>query len=410
MLLHWERARAIMREHELDALVATSPENVTYATGYGNWTIYTFRDQEVYGVVPAEGPIALVVPIDAMDYLAQVPADAANLYTYGTFYTARDPHATLTGEEAKLFELRERTGHYPDAIAGLRQALADADAGRTLGVDERGMPPARWRRLAAELSNRTIVEAHGVFRAVRMVKTEDEIARLRATAAAVEQAMLAAFAAAAPGVTEAAMEQIFRETAVARGATPGHYETTAGTRSAGSFPASAACRLKAGDVIRADVGGRRLGYWADTGRTAALGIPPARLLRYHEALRRGIDAILRLVRPGARAGELFRAGMETVRDAGIARYERHHVGHAIGLEFYEAPILNDAAGPGGSEARLEDGMVINVELPYYELGLGGLQIEDTLVVRPGGYELLTAAPRTMLPAGAPVASTAKAPQ
>jgi Xaa-Pro aminopeptidase len=197
------------------------------------------------------------------------------------------------------------------------------------------------------------------------------------------------------------MEQVFRETVVVRGATPGHYETTAGRRSAGSFPASAAYRVKPGDVIRADVGGRREGYWADTGRTAVLDIPPARLLHYHAALRKGIDAILRLVRPGARAGDLFRAGVETVRET-IPHYQRHHVGHAIGLEFYEAPILNDAAGPAGGDARLEEGMVINVELPYYELGLGGLQIEDTLVVRPGGYELLTAAPRTMIRAGTPL--------
>ena len=401
MLLNRERARTIMRDRGLDALVATSPENVTYATGYGNWTIYTFRDQEVYGIVPRDGPIALVVPIDAMDYLAQVEIDAPALYTYGTFYTVRDPRASLAGEEARLFDLRERTEHYGDGMAGLRQALADLEVGGVMGVDERGMPPARWRRLLAAFSGRTIVEAHELFRTIRMVKTEEEIRRLRATAAGVEQAMLAAFAAAAPGVTETALEQIFREVAVARGVIPGHFETTAGMRSAGSFPASAAYHIKADDVIRSDVGGRRLGYWADTGRTAVLGEPPATLAHYHDALRGGIDAILRLVKPGVIVGDLFRVGIETVRSGGIPHYERHHVGHAIGLEFYEAPILNEGRESAGGEMKLQEGMVINVELPYYELGLGGLQIEDTLVVRPGGYELLTAAPRTILRAGSP---------
>src|SRR5579864_1629484 len=399
MLLHRARARMRMLEHGLDALVATSPENVTYATGYGNWTIYTFRDQEVYGVVPKDGPVALVVPIDAMDHLAQVPVDAARLYTYGTFHTMRDPNVTLAGEEARLFDLREHTGHYPDALAALRQALGDLEAGRSIGVDERGMPPSRWRRLGSTLADRTIVEAHDLFRVVRMVKTDNEIARLRATARAVEQAMLVAFERAAPGVTEAQLEQTFREAAIVRGVTPGHYETSAGTRSAGCFPASATYHLKQGDVIKSDVGGRLLGYWADTGRTAVLGVPPAKLAHYHDALRRGIDAILRLVKPGVIAGDLFQAGIETVRSGGIPHYERHHVGHAIGLEFYEAPILSEGGERAGGEMRLQEGMVINVELPYYELGLGGLQIEDTLVVRPGGYELLTAAPRTMLCAG-----------
>ncbi|HLW47683.1 MAG TPA: Xaa-Pro peptidase family protein [bacterium] len=407
MLLHRARARMRMLEHGLDALVATSPENVTYATGYGNWTIYTFRDQEVYGVVPKDGPVALVVPIDAMDHLAQVPVDAARLYTYGTFHTMRDPNVTLAGEEARLFDLREHTGHYSDALAALRQALGDLKAGASIGVDERGMPPSRWRRLVSTLSDRTIVEAHDLFRVIRMVKTDEEIARLRATARAVEQAMLAAFERAAPGVTEAELEQTFREAAIARGVTPGHYETSAGTRSSGCFPASATYHLRQGDVIKSDVGGRLRGYWADTGRVAALGASPAKLARYHEALTSGIHAILRQVKPGVTGADLFRTGVEAVRAGGIPQYRRHHVGHAIGLEFYEAPILNDAGGPAGGDLPLETGMVINVELPYYELGLGGLQIEDTLVVRPDGYERLTSAPHEMLPAGAPLLKGAR---
>jgi Xaa-Pro dipeptidase len=400
MLLHRARARAVMADRAVDALVATSPENVTYATGYANWTIYTFRDQEVYGIVPRDGPIALVAPIDAMDHLAQVPVDATRLYTYGAFYTMRDPNARLAGVEARLYDLREHTSHHADGAAALCRALTDLDVGGTVGIDERGMPPARWRRLIAMLSGRRIVEAHDAFRVIRMIKTDAEVARLRATAGAIEQAMLAAFRRAVPGATEADLEVAFRQAAVAHGATPGHFETSAGTRSAGCFPPSAEYRLKPGDVVRSDCGGRLRAYWADTGRVAALGSAPPRLAAYYEALKAGIDAILQLVRPGVPVRDLFRAGVDTVRAAGIPHYRRHHVGHAIGLEFYEAPILNDASGgSGAAEARLEDGMVINIEMPYYELGLGGLQLEDTLVVRPGGYEFLTSVARDMLPAG-----------
>jgi Xaa-Pro aminopeptidase len=212
--------------------------------------------------------------------------------------------------------------------------------------------------------------------------------------------MQAAFARAKPGATEWDLEVVFRETVAATGAMPGHFETAAGTRSAGCFPASDIYRIRSGDVVRSDSGGRYLGYWADTGRTVAVGSAPDELARHYDALRKGIDAICALVKPGTPIADLFDAGVQTVRDSGIPHYQRHHVGHAIGLEMYEAPVLAGSAGSdihrlGAGDLRIEEGMVLNVELPYYELGLGGLQIEDTLVVRAGGYELLTAADRDL---------------
>lgn len=390
-----------MKQQGLAALVATSPENVTYASGFSNWTIYAFKDLEMYAIVPLEGELALVAPIDAGDYLAQCPADVNRIYTYGTFHTARRPDVELTGAEAGIIEFRERTSHHPSGLAALQQALADSGVlGEPIGIDERGMPPSRWRAIEEALPAGTIQEANQVFRTVRMVKTEGEIERLRYAVRAVEAGILQAFAAAGPGVTEAEIERVFREMVAGSGTTPGHYETSAGTRASGCFPASADYRMRPGDVIRSDAGGRYLGYWADTGRTAVIGEPPADLARYYAALQAGIEELLKRARPGVAVSELFDAGVQTVRESGIPHYQRHHVGHAIGLEMYEAPVLasgqsSDIHKFGESDTRLEPGMVINIELPYYELGLGGLQIEDTLVIRPDGHEVLTTASRDL---------------
>jgi Xaa-Pro aminopeptidase len=143
-----------------------------------------------------------------------------------------------------------------------------------------------------------------------------------------------------------------------------------------------------------------MGYWADTGRTAVIGEPPSDLVRYYAALQAGIAELLKRAQPGVAVSELFDAGVQTVRESGIPHYQRHHVGHAIGLEMYEPPVLANAQSSdihrfGESDIRLEPGMVINIELPYYELGLGGLQIEDTLVIRPDGHEVLTTASRDL---------------
>jgi Xaa-Pro aminopeptidase len=90
-----------------------------------------------------------------------------------------------------------------------------------------------------------------------------------------------------------------------------------------------------------------------------------------------------------------------VRREGIPDYRRRNVGHGIGLELYEAPLLvpddedDDTAGCANHATTLEPGMVINVELPYFELGVGGLQIEETVVVTQEGCKLLTTASRDM---------------
>ncbi|MBX3070650.1 MAG: aminopeptidase P family protein [Thermomicrobiales bacterium] len=402
MLLNITRARKFMDEHGLDALVAASPENVTYVSGFANWTLYTFQDLVMFAVLPREGDLRLVAAIDAADYLAQVPVATTHTYFYGTFHTERDPDAVLTGAEQGIADVRANAIPVASAFDGLKRALADAgvNSGR-IGVDERRFNVTRWNQLTEQLSRYDVSLAGDLFRSIRLIKTEEEIERLRTVVSIVESGMQAAFEAAAPGVSEWDLESVFRSTIAATGGTPGHFETSAGTRSSGCFPSSKDYQLKMGDVVRSDAGGRNLAYWADSGRTRVLGQAPDRLVAAFTALSAGIDAILAEVKPGVPVSTLFTAGVEAVRGGGIPGYKRHHVGHGIGLEMYEAPILapadpNAIHSFGGGDPLLEPGMVVNVELPYYELGLGGLQIEETLVIRDDGYDLLSAAPRQLL--------------
>ena len=99
-----------------------------------------------------------------------------------------------------------------------------------------------------------------------------------------------------------------------------------------------------------------------------------------------------ITKPGTRVAELFDIAVETARK-GIPDYQRTHIGHGIGLELYEPPSINPT-----SEIVLEEDMVINVEPPYYELGLGGFQVEDTIVVTDSGFRFLTTLDRGLLKA------------
>jgi Xaa-Pro aminopeptidase len=83
-------------------------------------------------------------------------------------------------------------------------------------------------------------------------------------------------------------------------------------------------------------------------------------------------------------GDLFEMGMRETREKGIPHYQRHHLGHGTGIEGYDLPLITP-----GNPTKLEAGMVLCVETPYYEPGFGGLQIEDIMEVTAEGSRRLT---------------------
>jgi Xaa-Pro aminopeptidase len=83
--------------------------------------------------------------------------------------------------------------------------------------------------------------------------------------------------------------------------------------------------------------------------------------------------------------------MEATRANGAPDYRRHHVGHGIGAEVYEQPILAP-----NNEETIETNSVITIETPYYEYALGAIHVEDPFVVRPDGNEVLTTLTRQMI--------------
>ncbi|HEX7123417.1 MAG TPA: M24 family metallopeptidase, partial [Gemmatimonadaceae bacterium] len=133
------------------------------------------------------------------------------------------------------------------------------------------------------------------------------------------------------------------------------------------------------------------GYRSDIARTAVLGRPSAKLAAYYQAMLEGEEAMLAAIRPGIPAEDLFRIAVATVQEAGVPHYRRQHVGHAIGLEVYDALSLAP-----GVQTPLEAGMTLAVETPYYELGWGGVQVEDLVCVTDDGVRLLNRSSRDLI--------------
>jgi Xaa-Pro aminopeptidase len=384
MLFNRSRAQRLMAEQGIAALVATAAENVTYATDYWSMAQWTRPGPQAYALIPADDSLSacLVTSTGALDLLAdEGDAWVTETYRYGFFSTRTEG---ATSEVDRRYARLLGGPDHGDAVKALVAALKDRKLdGARVAVDENGILPANLERLRGELPRAEIVAGARVFRQIRTIKTPEEIARLRGAVRATERSIEAALAVARPGVRELDLQLEFHRATLANGGFPVSICIGTGPRSALSNCQATDRRLEAGDLIRFDGGGRFKHYRCDISRMGSLGEPAEKVRRYYEALRKGMEAGIAQMRAGAKTADVFGTTMATVRAAGIPHYERNHVGHGIGINNYDAPDLK----PESTEV-LEEGMVMCVETPYYELGFAGLQVEDTVVVRAGGTESL----------------------
>lgn len=392
MLLNRSRAERIMGENGLEALVATSKANVFYSSDlcpYG----------ETYVLLPLDRDIepAIVTSISAPTPVVVMSRPwIGDVRYFGEFYIetrwAREP----LDEERGFIEAQEswETTGESDPIKLLLDVMEER--GLTdcrIGVDESGLARSRalWRRIEERLPDVESVPASDLFRAIRMIKTKEEIKRVRKATRITEKAWGAALDSTREGTTEKEFAYIYEKTILEEGGRltshMGLYGAPIafGRRTAFvdvALPSKYA--LRRGDLLRFDGGCSYMGYGCDMARTAVLGEPSAKQRRFYDAILEGEQLAVEMARPGAAASEVFRAVVERVRGEGIPHYRRHHVGHGWGLEGYNPPLISPM-----DETKLEEGMLLCLETPYYEVGFGGLMVEDIVVVRRGKARYLT---------------------
>lgn len=372
-----------LRADGLDAIIATAPENVTYSSGYWAMSQWIRRGPQAYVLIPAErhGEPCIVADTSAVDLIADQKVWVQDVRPYGPFVIDRSSGVELDQRSAMFARLLDRQDRV-DAVAVLVRAIRERGLeGARIGVDELGTTPQHWDRLLDLLPTTTFVRAAAAFRYVRAVKTPEEVARLRTSARIAEKSILAALAIAREGVTECDLGRVFHKTTIEEGGMPVLGCIGFGPRSAMPNVQPSETKLKRGDIIRFDVGGRYQHYRADIARIGVFGEPSPKIARYHRAICAGLGRAYEMIRPGVRVADVFEAVVETVRREGLPHYRRSHIGHGIGLDGYDAPSI----APNSAEV-FEESMVVCVETPYYEIGFGGLQVEDTLVVTKDGIE------------------------
>jgi Xaa-Pro dipeptidase len=368
------RARELIGAAGLDAIVAHSLPNLHYLSGYLPLTYRSEPEAIAFAVLPADAAAEpqLTVTVDGCYTLDDFPTWIPGRVVFGSFYVRGGPVVTSTAR---------------DSVDALAQALraAGVDQGR-VGFELSQLPVDAHRRISVAAPGVTIVDCSAVLYELRVRKTPQEADRIRVATAAIDDAIDDAFGIVEAGMTERDLDLWIREALLSRGVEPA--TMSVGTGGGGALVWSYATdrRVAQGDVIRADITASYGCYHGDLARNCVVGEPTAEQEALHRASYEALEAAIAVVRAGATTAEVFRAAIDTFREAGYAEFERHNFGHGLGLNVHEQPLLTAA------DTVIPTGAVVAVETPHYVHGLGGFSSEDVLVVHEDAVERLTQAP------------------
>ncbi len=388
-----------MRRRGLDGLAAQLPINVYYLTDYWSQLMAAQFDWSCFAVLPRDSsrPSGLVLP--ALD-LRNLVSDGTWVQNIVTYTDAPPPGSAATAgggipyggwptrPGVALSELAKEwlgglsrwcASTSASATAGLVRALRDAGLERAVvGVDDERLASVLP---AAGLPDATVVYAREAFNEIRLIKTEEEIALLRAAAEMNERAVLAAASALRLGATWDELVRRYMTEMAAHGGT-GIYLACG----SGGLPHRS---VVAGEPMMFDGLGRYRGYHGDFGRSAVVGEPSRQVVARVKALQAGWETAYQMIRPGVRFSEIKDAVSRAVKAAGFDGAFRPPVPHNLGLEHTDDPRPLDLPANIKPEQTLEAGMVINVDMPHIEIGWGAIHLEDTVRITAEGCEPLT---------------------
>lgn len=353
-----ERVRPLVEEAGADGLLVTELANVRYLTGF-------------------TGSAAVLL----------VTADEALLATDGRYRTQAAEQLSAAGSGSVELAVGAPAVQR-DAVAAL---VARAGL-RRLGLEADSITWGAQRRWAEVVRDADPVPTSGVVETLRQVKDDGELARMAQAAAIADAALAEILPMLADGHTEAEVALALDSAMRRLGAEDRAFETivASGPNSAKPHARPGARRIERGDPVVVDFGATVDGYRSDMTRTflAGGGPPGEPLARVLETVTRAQADGVAAVRPGVATGDVDRVCRELIAEAGFGEAFEHGTGHGVGLHIHEAPSV----GPG-TTAILAPGVVVTVEPGIYLAGVGGVRVEDTVVVTDEGCRPLTRFPK-----------------
>jgi Xaa-Pro aminopeptidase len=271
-------------------------------------------------------------------------------------------------------------------------ALINRRKWRRLGFEPDHMTAGQFDLLRSKVSKfQSFLPRGGLVEALRMVKSDEELNSIDLSVQTNSRALNAALGRLQAGMNEAELAAEIDYQMCKLGAEKPSFDTIVASGERSALPHAHPTRNTIGQgILLIDMGAFQDGYASDMTRTFFLGAPTPRLARLYKAVLEAQLAAIDVVRPGVKASAVDRAARNVLKAHGLDKAFMHSTGHGLGLEIHEPPRL------GRKEAtRLQAGMAITIEPGAYVEGLGGVRIEDTLVVTEHGCRILTSTPKEL---------------
>lgn len=386
-----EQLKKLLARENLQALVCRTPQHVLMFTGYqpilGNSFCLVSLDQA------GKVAVCLAVPVDEQDL---VPAGAAVEVKTFAEETMDYIDNTLDAVREPLGELLRSAGLNEGVIVGYEETFAPIIPTYT----QVGVPGVGMRELLHTLLLGSYLRnASPLLDELAAIKTTEDIAAVKRAEALAIQGFAAARDAVQVGATEADVAAAAYVALLRKGyAESGvhhvqpHVHVMAGARAALAYRAfnlTANATIERGDTVLVQMEVGVNGYWAELTRTFFAGDISGEWHQAHEACMAAQDAAVDHIRDGASARSVDAVARDVMRLAGLEQFFKHGLGHGLGFQAINhsaTPVLHPA-----SKAVLRSGMVHNMEPAVYKDGRGGLRLNDNVLVRDDGCEVLSVA-------------------
>lgn len=352
MMLRVEKLRKKMQEENLDSFLITSPYNLRYLTNFTGTT-----------------------------GLAVITLEKA-------FFITDFRYTEQAAAQAQGFEIIKNVGPIFEEVADLVQK----EGLRELGFEETTVSFLEYSVLE-EIIDVQLIPISGMIEELREIKDEEEIAIIEKACSIADLAYDHILKMIQPGMTEIEVANQLDFYMRSLGASGVSFETivASGLRSAMPHGVASKKIIEQGDLITIDFGCYYEGYVSDMTRTFAIGDPGEQLKEIYQIVLEAQLAVLEVAKPGVTGKQLDAVARDYITKHGYGEAFGHSTGHGIGLEIHEGPNVSVRA-----EKQFVPGNIITDEPGIYLPGIGGVRIEDDLLITSDGNRVLTHSPKELI--------------